>query len=67
MTAESAGWREFAQLVTDHIFGYINGNVTASIMNGNCVTNESGENCGSAASGLENLFFAVFVQLIDPF
>ena len=66
MTAESAGRRELAQLVSDHILGNIHGDVAATIMNGNCVTNESRENCGSAAPGLKDLFLAGLIHIIDP-
>ena len=38
MGTEGSGWREFTQLMTNHVFGHIDRNVAATIMNSNGVT-----------------------------
>ena len=44
MTAICARWREFAELVADHVLGHVHGHVAASIMNGNRVTDHLRDN-----------------------
>ena len=46
MAAERTGGSELAQLVADHIFLNINGNVLATVVDGDRVTDEGGEDGG---------------------
>ena len=45
MTLECSCWCKLTELVTNHIFSYINRNVLAAIVNRKCMTNEFRENC----------------------
>ena len=40
MTSESAGRGEFAELVTDHLFGDVNRNELVSVVNGDGMADE---------------------------
>ena len=59
MAAERTGGSELAQLVADHIFLNINGNVLATVVDGDRVTDEGGEDGGAAAPGLQDLIFTL--------
>ena len=67
MTSEGSCRRKLAELVTDHIFRYIYGNMLASVVNGKGVADKVGEDCGGAAPGLENLLLAVLIHLLNSF
>ncbi len=45
MATEGAGGCKLTQLVTDHILGDVYGNMTASVVDSDGVTNKSRENC----------------------
>ena len=55
MAAEGTGGSKLAELVTDHIFLDINGNVLAAVIDRDGVADEGGEDRGAAAPGLEDL------------
>ena len=58
MTTERARGSEFAQTVTDHIFGYIDRHMSAPVMDSNCVTI-----CGKitlARLHVRSTFFSLF-------
>ena len=63
MTTEGSGGNKFAQLVTDHVFGDVDRHMTATVMHSDGVTDEGGENGRCAGPGLEDLLFAVLVEL----
>ena len=65
MAAEGTGGSKLAELVTDHIFLDINGNVLAAVLDRDGVTDEGGEDRGAAAPGLEDLLLAGLVQFFD--
>ena len=65
MAAERTGGSELAQLVADHIFLNINGNVLATVVDGDRVTDEGGEDGGAAAPGLQDLLLTGLVHLFD--
>ena len=62
MAAEGAGGCELTQLVTDHFFGYIYGNVLPAIMDGDSVTYEVREDGRCAGPCLNDGFLAAFVH-----
>ena len=65
MTAERSGGNEFAQLMTNHVFCHIDGNMLAAVMDSDRMTDKGGEDRGAAAPGLENLLLAGLVQFFD--
>ena len=46
MTAEGTGGCEFAELVSDHIFSDVYGDMLLTVVNGNGVTDHVGEDGG---------------------
>ena len=49
---EDAGWCEFAEFVTNHVFGDVDGDECLAVMDREVVTNEIGSDHGVAAPGL---------------
>ena len=56
MALEGTGRGELAQLVTDHIFGDVNGHMLAAVVHGEGVAHKVGENRGGAAPGFSTRF-----------
>ena len=67
MTFECAGRSKFAEFMTDHIFGYINGNVLSSVVNGESMTYEFRENSRCTRPSLNYSFFAFCVHILNFF
>jgi len=67
MAAESTRWGKFAQSMTDHIFGNIDRNVSASIMDSYSVSNHLGEDHACTAPGSQNLLLALLVHGFNSF
>ena len=65
MTLKGAGGSKLSQLVADHVFGNIDGDVLLTVMDGDGVTHELREDGGGAGPGLQDLLLASFVQLVD--
>src|SRR5665647_1942801 len=65
VTAERAGERELAQLVTDHRLADEDGHVLAPIVNGDGVTDHVGEHCRGPRPGLDHLLLAGGVHVFD--
>ena len=66
MTAEGPGGGELAQLVTHHILLDIHRHMAAAVMDGDGVTDESGEDGGAAAPGLQHALLALGVHFFNP-
>ena len=64
VAAESPGGNELTQLVADHIFRDIDGNMLPAVVNGDGVTDEGGEDGGRSGPGLQNLLVTGLVQLL---
>ena len=67
MTLVGTGGSKLAQLVTNHVLGNIYRNMLAAIVYCDGVTDELGEDRGSARPGLEDLLLALFVHFNDSF
>ncbi len=65
MTFIGTGRRELSEFVTDHVLGYENRNVLASVVNGKGVPDKVGDDCRSAAPCLDKPLFVLCVQIID--
>ena len=65
MTLEGLGRGEFAQLVADHRVIHEHRHVLATVVNGEGVADEIGENRGAARPGLDDLLGALLVLCID--
>src|ERR671913_1717075 len=61
MAAEGAGGREFAQLVADHGLGHEHGDVLASVVHGDGVTQHGRDDHRTARPGLDDVLGAGFV------
>ncbi len=55
MTAEGAGRRELAQLVTDHLLGHENRHVLPAVVDGDRVPNHPREDRAGARPGADDL------------
>ena len=55
MTLEGARGGKLAELVSDHFFGAVHGNVLSAVVNGNRAADELGEYRGGARPGLDDL------------
>jgi hypothetical protein len=53
---------KYAQTVTDHILGHVNGHMSASIMYGNGVANHLGEDGAGATPGPDDFLFTALVH-----
>jgi hypothetical protein len=58
--------RELAQLMSDHVLGHIDRNVTAAVMDSDGVADKGREDRGGTAPGLDDLLLAGLVHFIDP-
>ena len=65
MSAERSGRNEFAQLMTNHVFCHIDGNVLAAVMDSNRMTDEGGEDGRGSRPGLQNFLLTGFVKLFQ--
>src|SRR6185437_2887995 len=61
MAAEGACGREFAQLVADHGLGHEHGDVLATVVDGDRVTQHGGDDHRSARPGLDDVLGTGFV------
>src|SRR5690242_13980826 len=61
VAAEGAGGREFAQLVADHGLGHEHGDVLATVVDGDGVTQHRGDDHRSARPGLDDVLGTGFV------
>ena len=58
----SAGRNEFAQLMSDHVFGNENGNVLLTVVDAERMPHEIGNDRRSSGPSLDELLFALIVQ-----
>jgi hypothetical protein len=65
VATEGTGGSELAQLVTDHVFGDVHGNMTATVMDSDSVANERGENGGGTGPSLNDLLVASLIHFFD--
>ena len=65
VSTEIAGGCKLAELVSDHIFSDVHGNMTAAVMNSDGVSDEGREDGGRTGPGLDDLLGAGLVHLID--
>ena len=63
VAAEGPRRSKLAELVADHIFGDIDGYMTAAVMNSDRVAYEGGEDRGASGPGLEDLLITGLVEL----
>src|SRR5918994_85302 len=61
VAAEGAGGREFAQFVADHALGHEHGDVLATVVDGDGVTEHDRNDHGTARPGLDDVLGAGFV------
>ena len=66
MALKGTGKSEFAKLMANHILGNVYGNVALAVMDSDGVSDESGENGGLTAPGLEDLLVAGLIHFFDP-
>jgi hypothetical protein len=64
-TVRSSG-RKFAQAMTDHILGDIDGHMPAAIMHRDCVSNHLGEDRARPAPGPQHFLLALLIHLLNP-
>ena len=62
MALERARRRKLAQLVPDHVFGHINGDELAPVMDGDGVADHVGEDGGAARPGTQDLLIVGLVH-----
>jgi hypothetical protein len=67
VTAEGAGWSEFTQAVTDHVFRDVDGHMAATIMYSNGMADHLREDHARPAPGANHLLFATLVHSFDFF
>jgi hypothetical protein len=67
MPAESTRRGELAQSVADHVFGNIDRDVSASVMDGNRMSNHLRENDACATPRTQNSLFTLLVQGFNSF
>lgn len=65
VAAEIAGGGKLAKLVTNHIFGYVNGDEFVTVVNSESMAYEVRRNHGSAAPGLDYRLLAGLVHGSD--
>ena len=65
VTTERSGRNELTQLMTNHVFCHIDGNMLAAVMDSDRMTNEGGENGRRSGPGLQHFLIAVLVELFD--
>ena len=65
--SECTGESEFAELMTDHIFGYINRNEDSAIVDRDGVLEEIGIDGGTSAPSLDDFLLASFILLLNLF
>jgi hypothetical protein len=65
VATEGTGGSKLTQLVTDHILLDIHGHMLPAVMDSDGVANESGEDGGAAAPGLEDLLLVLLVHCLD--
>jgi hypothetical protein len=67
MSPESPGGSELTQAVTDHILGYVDRHMPASIMNRNGMTHQLGEYHAGPAPGSDNILLSALIHCFDFF
>lgn len=65
MTSKGASGSKFSQFVPDHLFGYIDRDVLAAVVNGNGVTDHERDNRRSPRPGFDDFFLAFGVQFLN--
>src|SRR5882724_8516824 len=65
VTAEQAGDRKLAELVTDHVLRHEDGNMLAAIVNHRRVPDKRREDCRPARPRLNRLLVAARVHIVD--
>src|SRR5690606_36726845 len=56
VTFVSTGQSEFAEFMSNHVFGYENRHVCFAVMNSDCQPHEIREDCAAAGPGLDRTF-----------
>src|SRR2546421_6240793 len=64
VVAERARRRELAELVTDHRFGDVDGDVLAAVVHRDRVPDHVGDDRGATAPRLDDLLLALGVELV---
>jgi hypothetical protein len=67
MPAEGTRWGELAQSMADHVFGNIDRDVPASVMDGNGMSNHLRENDACATPRPQNSLFTLLVHCFNSF
>jgi len=67
MTAEVTGGRKFTQAMSDHVFGDINGHMTAAVMYGNGMPNHLREDGAVPAPGANDFLLTMGIHRFYSF